>query len=125
MKFRKDESGSVTIEFVMWLPLVMALVVLAVDAAVAFVNIGHMWQTSRETARIVSRYGMTEAEAETWAAKNAVYGSMEPNVDVTVSGGSVQVSMATPMNELVVFGTLGFASDFNFTTRVRHAMEPL
>ena len=53
--FGKKEDGSVTIEFVLWLPLLMALVLMATDASVAFMRQSHMWQVSRDTARIVSR----------------------------------------------------------------------
>lgn len=122
--FRRDENGSVTIEFVLWLPLLMSLFLIATDATVAFMRQSQMWQVSRDTARIVSRYGMTETAAETYAIQNAAFGSTVPAVDVARTGTEVTVAISTPADALTVFGTLNFALGERITTRVVHAMEP-
>lgn len=125
MRFVRDEDGSVTIEFVLWLPVVFAMLLIAVDATFAFIGMGNMWQTARETARVVSRYGMTEAEAETWAAQQASYTTIAPTVDVAFGSGDVVVTMNMPIRAMTPFGMLGFATTYVHTTQVRHAMEPV
>ena len=122
--FKGDENGGVTIEFVLWLPLLMSLFLIATDATVAFMRQSQMWQVSRDTARIVSRYGMTESAAETYALQNAAFGSTTPAVDVERSGTEVIVAITTPADALTIFGTLNFALGERITTRVVHAMEP-
>lgn len=122
--FKGDENGAVTIEFVLWLPLLMSLFLIATDATVAFMRQSQMWQVSRDTARIVSRYGMTESAAETYAIQNAAFGSTTPAVNVERSGTEVIVAITTPADALTVFGTLNFALGERITTRVVHAMEP-
>ena len=122
--FRREENGGVTIEFVLWLPLLMSLFLIATDATVAFMRQSQMWQVSRDTARIVSRHGMTEAAAEAYALQNAGMGSIVPTVDVQTNGVEVMVAISTPADALTVFGTLNFALGDNITTRVVHAMEP-
>ena len=122
--FNQAEDGSATIEFVLWLPLLMTLVLVATDASVAFMRQSHMWQVSRDTARIVSRHGMTEAAAETYAETNARFGDTVPSVSVTAGTGQVAVAITTPARAMTIFGTLNFALDETITTRVIHTMEP-
>lgn len=122
--FRKDETASATIEFVLWLPLLLSLFLIATDATVAFMRHSQMWQVSRDTARIVSRHGMSENAAETYARQNAAFGDTVPAVSVQTTGTEVVVAIATPASAMTVFGTLGFAFGQSFTTRVVHAMEP-
>ena len=123
-RFRRNENGGVTIEFVLWLPLLTSLFLIATDATVAFMRQSQMWQVSRDTARIVSRYGMTEQAAETYAIENAAFGSTVPAVDVETNGMEVTVEIVTPASAMTVFGTLNFAMGTNIVTRVVHAMEP-
>ncbi len=123
-RFRREEDAGVTIEFVLWLPLLCFLFLVATDATVAFMRQSQMWQVSRDTARIVSRHGMTQSVAETYARENAAFGSTTPAVLVQTTGTQVIVAIQTPANEMTVFGTLNFALGENITTRVVHAMEP-
>ncbi len=125
MRFRRDETGSVTVEFVLWLPVVLAILLVAVDVTFAFIGIGNMWQVSRETARVVSRYGMTEATAESWATHQGTFTKTSPSVDVAFETGDVIVTMTMPFAAMVPFGMLGLPDDYIYTTQVRHAMEPL
>ncbi len=70
----------------LWLPLMMALILIAADATTVFMRQSHMWQVSRDTARIVSRHGMTEAAAEDYINRSVVFESISPEVDVTTTG---------------------------------------
>lgn len=123
--FAKDSSGSVTIEFVLWVPIIFVFLLLATDSSLAFMRQSQMWQVSRETARIVSRYGMDEATAEAYASSRAVFGTTAAAADVTFGSGDVQVTMTVPFGALAPFGTLDLIMADTFTTRVTHAMEPL
>jgi len=124
MKFCRDENGSVTIEFVLWLPLALYLVVMAVDATFAFLGLTNMWQVSRETARVMSRYGMSEADAEAQAATSGTFLGITPTVSIAYNSGDVVVAMSMPAQGLTPFGVFGFTSSTNITTVVSHAMEP-
>ena len=123
--FTKDSSGSVTIEFVLWVPIMFLFLLFAIDSSLAFMRQSQMWQVSRETARIVSRYGMDEATAEAYASSRAVFGTTAAAADVTFGSGDVQVTMSVPIGALAPFGTLNLIMADLFTTRVTHAMEPL
>jgi len=125
MKFCRNDSGSVTIEFVLWLPLALFLVMMAVDTTFAFLGLSNMWQVSRETARVMSRYGMDDATATAKAAEAGTFLGVTPTVSVTYSSGDVIVAMSMPADALSPFGVLGFTGDKNITTFVTHTMEPL
>lgn len=124
LRFREDECASVTIEFVLWLPILCSLFLLATDATLAFMRQSQMWQVSRDTARIVSRHGMTDSVAESYARENSAFGSTVPTVSVDSTSGQVVVSIAVPASAMTVFGTLDFALGTTITTQVIHALEP-
>ncbi|WP_177208320.1 TadE/TadG family type IV pilus assembly protein [Tropicimonas isoalkanivorans] len=114
-----------TIEFVLWLPLFALLLLLAADATLAFMRQSQMWQVSRETARVVSRYGMDEQTAEAFAASAAGMGATTPDVDVTLQDAFVTVDMAMPLRAMAPFGILRFVGGDEISVRVTHAMEPI
>ncbi len=90
----------------------------------AFMRQSHVWQVSRETARIVSRHGMDEAAAESFARDKGTMGASIPSVDVSFAGTDVVVVMSLPTATLTPFNTLGLVLGNQVTTRVTHAMEP-
>ena len=124
MKFCRNESGSVTIEFVLWLPLALFLVLLAVDATFAFVGLSNMWQVSRETARVLSRYGMSDSDAIATAEAAGSFIGNTPTVSIAYNSGDVVVAMSMPAAGLTPFGIFGWTPSQNITTVVSHTMEP-
>lgn len=122
--FRRDEEGNTTIEFVLWFPLLVFLILFATDVTMAFMRQSHVWQVSRETARIVSRHGMDEAAAESFAQAKGTMGTSVPDVDVSFEGTDVVVVMSLPTATLTPFNTLGLVVGNRVTTRVTHTMEP-
>jgi Flp pilus assembly protein TadG len=123
--FRRDERGSTTIEFVLWVPVLFGLLLFATDVTLAFMRQSHAWQVSRETARIVARHGMDEAAAETFAREKGTMGASVPEVDVSFEGMDVVVTMSLEASSLTPFNTLGLLLGDRVSTRVTHAMEPL
>lgn len=124
-KMIRKEDGAVTVDFVMWMPVLFAIILLAADASMAFMRQSQMWQVSRETARIVSRHGMDELTAEAYAKAEATIGNVEPLVDVIVGTTDVTVSISMPIDVMTPFNTLSFAVNENITTSVTHVLEPL
>lgn len=123
--FRRKEDGGVTIEFVLWMPVLVAFLFFATDVTLAFMRQSHMWQVSRDTARIVSRYGMDELQAEAYAAAQGTIGGVVPTVDVTVTATEVSVLMTMPATSISPFNTIKLAVGENLRASVLHAMEPL
>jgi Flp pilus assembly pilin Flp len=123
-RFMSQENGSTTVEFVLWLPLLVAVLIVAVDASVLYMRQSNLWQVSRDTARIVSRHGMTEAVAEAYARNEAMFGDYVPTVDVQVNGQVVTVTMAASLNEIAPIGIFNFALNEDLVASISHAVEP-
>ena len=126
LKFMRNESGSSSIEFVLWIPFIFTFILIAADASMAFMRQSQVWQVSRETARIVSRYGMDETQAEAFATANATIGTTPPAaVDVSFNNGDVIVTIAISSDVLAPFGIITAVTSNFYVTRGTHAMEPL
>lgn len=67
--FLRDERGSLTIEFILWIPLILALVVIVINATTLYVTHSEMWNVARDVARQMSTGVIgTIEEAEICAA---------------------------------------------------------
>ena len=124
-RFLKSENGAVSVDFVMWMPVLMAILIIATDATMGFMRQSHMWQTSREAARIVSRYGMDEATAEAYVKQVTRIGDKFGDVDVAFTPGEVSVTLSMETRYMLPFNSFGFAIGDKFTTHVTHTMEPI
>ena len=52
-RFIRDQQGSATIEFVLWVPVILALLVIVIDATTLYVTHKEMWNVARDAARRV------------------------------------------------------------------------
>lgn len=107
--FRRNDEGAVTVEFVLWVPVFVLILMLVVDASMLFVAQSNFWGVARDTARRVAINSMTNAEADTWATAEAAFGSIAPEVDVLSAGGNVEVTISTPFSDVDVFGLMGLS----------------
>ena len=58
-----EENGSVSVEYVLWTPAILLLMLLVTDASAAFIAQGAMWQSAGDVARAIAtgRIGLEEA----------------------------------------------------------------
>ena len=114
--FMQDDRGTMTIEFVLWIPIIVALLVTAIDATTLYVAHTEMWNVARDTARrMVTGRILTEAEAEAYAlnamnmrsADYAVEAKYDENsvAEVTIAIGFSDISIAGYGSPLSLFGT--------------------
>lgn len=69
-RFLRDEHGAVTIEFILWIPVIMALLAIVIDATIIYITHADMWTAARDTARrMVTGSLLSEADAEAYAAQ--------------------------------------------------------
>ena len=62
--FPRQESGSSTIEFVLWLPIVIAILLLIVDSSMLFMSRTHAMRVLHDTNRLYSVGQFTGTPAE-------------------------------------------------------------
>jgi len=123
--FARGTRGSVTVEFVMWLPVFCGLLMLFADTSLTYMNQSNFWNVSRETARIVARHGFDAAAAETYAEAHASFGHYTPKALVTIEGGTVTVTITADARAVTLFGILNFAQNQVIEASVTDVMEPI
>ncbi|MGG7645489.1 TadE/TadG family type IV pilus assembly protein [Rhodovulum sp. YNF3179] len=122
---KRDDDGSVTIEFALWLPFFAALLVLTVDVSMLFMTQSNYWSVARDTARLVARHAMDESAAESYAAARASLTGVTPTTDVTIGTDTVTVLVSVPANQIATFNAFGLATNYDINAVVSQAMEPL
>lgn len=124
----RDDSGSTTVEFVLWVPVFLVILALTVDVSLMFLRQSNIWQVARDTARIYSIRQLNEAQAEAYATAHATLGGDVPTVDVipdAVGDAYVQVLISVPISDVGLFGILNIGAGSDLIAVVTHRMEPI
>lgn len=67
-RFRRDETGALTIEFVLWVPIILGVLLLVVDATTIYITHSEMTNVARDTVRrMVTGVILTTDDAEAYA----------------------------------------------------------
>jgi Flp pilus assembly protein TadG len=121
-----SESGNMSIEFVIAVPLFVAMITGAVDVSRVFITQANFYGAARDTARVVARHAMNEESAEAYAASRiAQITNASAAADVTISSSMVTVSITTPISELAKFNFLDALNLGTLNATVSHAREPI
>ena len=123
--FTQEAEGSVTIEFVMWVPVFCGLLMLFADTSLTYMNQSNFWNVGRETARIVARHGFDVQAAENFAEAHASFGHYTPKALVTVDGSTVTVTITADAKAMSLFGILNFAQNQTIQASVTDVLEPI
>lgn len=104
--FGRDEKGSATIEFVLWIPLFLALLVLVVDVSTIYVTHTEMWNVARDTARRMAKGDMTAAQAKAYAegAMSLRDFPYQVETDYDTTNDVVQVIIKLQLGETTIIG---------------------
>ena len=123
-RFRRAEGGGATIEFMLWIPIFVALLTGAVDVGTIFAHKSNYWSVARDTARQVARHAMTPAQARTYAEEQATLGSTVPSVTVERTTNDVTVSISGSATTIAAFGVFQIFDGQQISARVTYALEP-
>jgi Flp pilus assembly protein TadG len=123
--FARNTGGSVTVEFVMWVPVFCGLLMLFADTSLTYMNQSNFWNVSRETARIVARHGFDAEAAVAYAENHASFGKYRPDVHVSIDGTTVTVTITADTSAISLFGILNFAEGQTVQTSVTDVLEPI
>lgn len=127
VRFLRDEAGSATIEFALWVPAFLGIMLLGADASASFTRQSNLWSVSYETARIVSRHAMDAKAGEAYARAQMRVGSYTPEVAVTIDEArqTVTVAVTVEPSEMAPFGILTMALKDKVSLSVSQVLEPL
>lgn len=120
--FLSDQRGSASLEFVIWVPFFMLLLMLMVDVSTIYFNQTQMMHVSRDAAR---RMSMGQLEPETLTA--FVQGHLTNAVTVTNCSidETACVRISRPFENMAIFGnafTSLIGRDMSASTSMR--VEP-
>jgi len=125
-KFLRDERGTATIEFVLWVPVLMVVLIAATDATILYLHHTEMWNVSRDVARRVAVGDITEADAvnvvgnEMFLYSSAYTVSTSNPADLDVS-----IQIQTSIADASVFGFFKPVLGRYLTARVTMRREPI
>ncbi len=125
-QFLRDEHGSATIEFVLWVPIFVVILVAATDATVLYLHHTEMWNVSRDVARRVAVGDMTEADAYT-AVENEMFLYSRAYTVATSNSTDldVQIMIQTQISDASVFGFFEPVMGRYLTAMVTMRREPI
>lgn len=123
--FLKGTHGGLSVEFALWVPFLMALLLFAIDASLAFARQSSFMSVSRETARIVARHGLDRDEAVAYAAQRAAFNGHQPEVAVALEADRVTVTISAETRAVAPFGALGLVAGGTISASVTQILEPI
>jgi Flp pilus assembly protein TadG len=125
-EFLRDERGSATIEFVLWVPVFMILLVATTDASILYLHHTEMWNVSRDVARRISVGDMTEADAAT-VVQNEMFLSTNAYTVTTSDPADLDVviQISTSIADASVFGFFKPVLGRHLAAEVTMRREPI
>ncbi len=103
--FLRDETGAVTIEFVLWVPIFVGLLVFVTDASIIYLTHSEMWSVARDTTRRMTTGEITTAaQARDYAAAHLFLGSRSYVIDPDVLSADRNVTIAIGLDGAAIFG---------------------
>ncbi len=135
--FLRQEGGSATIEFVLWLPIVIAILLLVVDSSMLFMSRSHAMRVLQDTNRLYS-VGQFTSDQKDFAAARAErlakardyalsrLRGLSPSATVTATelgNGVVRTSATMKTKEIAAIGFLGMMIDTTMVVSAEHRVE--
>ena len=134
LAFLRREDGTVTLEFVIWIPVFLIILAFIADAATTFLIQSSMWNAAMDCARRMSvgQYTSTELPpndvATNCVQKELLYAykpyTITPNYFVNGTDDTVEISL--PFYEAGIFGVLAVFGGFegpNYKLDVKATMR--
>lgn len=123
LAFIEREDGGTTIEFVLWVPILVFIFALMVDTSMTFARQSHMWRVATEISRSLTTGSLKESEVAERAAAMS-QGRTVYSAAVTQDGNLVTTSVSVPLTSSAFMGVLGRFGDFPVMASVTMELQP-
>lgn len=133
-----DDSGATTVEFVLWVPVFMFILMITVDVSLLFLRQSNMWYVARDAARHASLHQFDGAAVpltalKDYAVERGTFGGDSPTAEGTeLTAQTVTVVLRVPMVDVGIFGILNIGgralsvgNSGNLVAAVTMRMEPI
>lgn len=113
-----DDSGATTVEFVLWVPVFMFILMITVDVSLLFLRQSNLWYVARDGARQASLRIITDdATLRDYVETRGTFGGDRPtatdpdapaaeNTHIDTGLQTVTVVLRVPMVDVGIFGIL-------------------
>ena len=121
-----SEIGTVTVEFMLWIPLVFLVILFSIDVALIYLKQADMWTVARDQSR---RMSVSATYNPTQAQIRALLFSSLNTATVTTAGATTPatdkvVTITIPLCQASLFGVVGcYDNTLTLTARVTMASE--
>lgn len=114
-RFVRTRRGTVSVEFVLWLPIFLVIMAFTADACKLYLTQANMYDVARDTARRISigQY-CTSTDAQGYARSQLLY-PLTYSYAITVGDDNV-VTISTPIKDASVFGLMAEYGGFTDKT---------
>ena len=109
--WRKEEGGSASIEFLLWVPAMVLFLTLTTDATLLMHQQQNLYNVARDASRQVSLGQRTTGEAEEIAA--TVLGVAADSVTIEVAGDFVTTNISVPVEDYAKISGFFVNGDLN------------
>lgn len=123
-RFRSDESGAITVESVLWLPIYMLFFALIADVSMMFHSQAKVTRIVQDANRLASFQVLTDADAveKNVKARLAPF-SKNASVVTTLGTGAVATTVTMPVTDIAIIGFMGQLMRFDITVSSMHLVE--
>ncbi len=103
--FLRAETGAVTIEFILWVPVFIGLLVFVTDVSIIYLTHSEMWSVARDTTRrMTTGQFTTPAQARDYAAARLFLGQRTYVIDPEFNSADMNIKIAIGLGDAAVFG---------------------
>lgn len=127
--FSRQETGGATIEFVLWLPIVIAILLLIVDSSMLFMSRTHAMRVLQDTNRLysVGQFTGTPAEriqkAQDYALARLTGLSPSATTTTVETNRVVRTQATMETREIAQIGFLGLMIDMTMVVTAEQKVE--
>ena len=123
-RFARDTSGSATIEFVIWLPMVLLAFGLTVDVSMIFHSQSQVLRIVQDANRNASIGRLrTPAEAESYVETRLHKASADADATSTITAGVINTTVTYPARDFQILGFFPQLRNLEITVNSEHLIE--
>ena len=123
-RFRNADSGAVTVEFVIWVPVFILILAITVDATILFKTQANMWTVARDVGRQMSTGLYNNTQALTYANSQLESWGIPGTANVAQTNDNVTVTVSVPVTSVVPFNIVGAFTAGNISATIVQKKEP-
>lgn len=123
-RFFRNESGSATVEFVLWMPMIFAVFILAADVSMIFYSQTEVLRITQDANRNASigRLAQT-ADVESYIESRLQGLSPTANAQSAIVAGVISTTVTYPAKDFEVIGLFSAFNSLSMTVHAEHLIE--